>query len=195
MSASAAGDSPDFPLTVDDDGRVRINFPSLIRQDIPRRRPETSIRAARVDASTSALPRHPRHKPMRIIRRPLNGARTPQYPPLTREHLWLTAHRPPVMLQALHEEDLCRLCLSVKSHPVWSECGHSHCYACIRVWLEDSWKCPQSGCDGIMYRPPVRNAVEEEKLAVLYPKREDKSVVNYSWSGLIFPRRPGTPSP
>ncbi|KAJ7680844.1 hypothetical protein DFH06DRAFT_1315604 [Mycena polygramma] len=118
------GDSSELPILLDEHG-LRLGRigngpgpPSLIRQDIPRRRPETSIRAARVEASTSTVPRNPRHKPLRIIRRPVNGARTPQYPPLTRERLWLTEDRPPVV-RALNADDLCCLCVNVKSHPVW----------------------------------------------------------------------------
>ncbi|KAJ7646087.1 hypothetical protein DFH06DRAFT_1333018 [Mycena polygramma] len=181
-------------LQVDENGRLGIpdGPPSIIRQDIPRRRPETSIRAARVQASN--VPRNPRHIPLRIIRRPVNGARTPRFPPLSRENLWLTEERP-LAVRGLHPDDVCRLCFQVKSHPVSSECGHSHCYVCIRVALESSWNCPHPSCEATMYGPPVRNTIEEEKLAVLYPKREDNSVVNYSFSGLLFPQRPSSPSP
>ncbi|KAJ7605231.1 hypothetical protein DFH06DRAFT_1348796 [Mycena polygramma] len=203
-----AGDSPAFPLSVGEDGRVlgRVRGkgpPSIIRQDIPRRRErlDTSIRTARVQASpiarppvpaTSAVPRNPCHVPLRIIRTPVNGARTPQFPPLTPDRLWLTNDRPSVV-RALHADDLCPICVSVKSHSVWAECGHGYCYVCIRVALESSWECPEPRCKAIMYRRPSRNPIEEEKLAALYPNREDKSVVNYSFEDLVFPKRPSSP--
>ncbi|KAJ6509361.1 hypothetical protein C8R47DRAFT_1208545 [Mycena vitilis] len=180
-----------------EDGRVPpirygppYSAPSLIRQDIPRRRPQTSINAARVQASSG--PSNPRHKPLRIIRRPVNGARIPRFPPLTPERLWRTADRPTVV-RALHTDDLCSICVSVKSHPVWAACGHGYCYVCIRTSLETTWECPTRGCEHTIYRPPVRKSEEEEKLAALYPTREDKSVVDYSWSGLLFPRLPSSP--
>jgi hypothetical protein len=34
-------------------------------------------------------------------------------------------------------------------------CGHSHCFVCIHVWLEKSWRCPE--CLEMMYRKPFRH--------------------------------------
>jgi hypothetical protein len=41
-----------------------------------------------------------------------------------------------------------------------------------------------------MYIPPFRHWSEEASIAHIYPDWKDKSVVDYSWDGLIFPEEP-----
>lgn len=65
-------------------------------------------------------------------------------------------------------------------------CGHGHCYACIRVLLEDSWQCPK--CRSPITIPPFRNYDLEEGIAFDHPDWRDTSVVDYSWEGLSFPK-------
>ncbi|KAJ7474591.1 hypothetical protein B0H11DRAFT_2235963 [Mycena galericulata] len=82
----------------------------------------------------------------------------------------------------------CVFCHLVKSHPVSYLCGHSHCYACIRLWLEKKWTCPE--CVTPMHRAPFRQYAEEAGLADAYPEWNNKSVVDYSWDGMVFPKPP-----
>ncbi|KAJ7823462.1 hypothetical protein B0H13DRAFT_2376037 [Mycena leptocephala] len=101
----------------------------------------------------------------------------------------------PTLLMALdqapaREHHKCGICHAVKSHPVSYECGHGHCYVCIRMWLERSWKCPE--CLAVMYRAPFRVFAEEAWIADAYPNWHDTSKVNYNWDGLVFPKKPET---
>ncbi|KAJ7446785.1 hypothetical protein FB451DRAFT_1412194 [Mycena latifolia] len=102
------------------------------------------------------------------------------------EILYLTATRPPEV-ESPKKHHLCGICRGVKSHPVSYECGHSHCYVCICLWLEESWKCPT--CRKVMTAEPFRHYGEEDCLVDAYPDRGDKSEVDYSWDGLRFPKR------
>ncbi|KAJ7630164.1 hypothetical protein FB45DRAFT_1027397 [Roridomyces roridus] len=54
---------------------------------------------------------------------------------------WLTLDRPPE-LPELKDHHRCDICLGPKSHPVSYTCGHSHCYVCIRAWLDKRGDCP-----------------------------------------------------
>ncbi|KAJ7916473.1 hypothetical protein B0H13DRAFT_2323262 [Mycena leptocephala] len=74
--------------------------------------------------------------------------------PLTVESVLLTQLSPPAMTTD-HAHQTCRICLQIKSHPVAYRCGHSHCYRCIRVWLEDKWTCPV--CRATMHMAPCRH--------------------------------------
>ncbi|KAJ7821914.1 hypothetical protein B0H14DRAFT_3471094 [Mycena olivaceomarginata] len=80
-----------------------------------------------------------RVQPPSIVRRP--GLRIKRETPLSEADLYLDDTRPrsisapPILLT-------CTLCFNLKSHPVSYKCGHSHCYVCIRLWLETSWECP-----------------------------------------------------
>ncbi|KAJ7606433.1 hypothetical protein B0H17DRAFT_1154058 [Mycena rosella] len=111
-----------------------------------------------------------------------NGARRNMSPP-TRGTLLAHGQAHEVTPTANHH--ICGICTGVKSHPVSYVCGHSHCYACIRQWLETSWKCPQ--CMTVMHRPPFRHYGDEAGLAATYPGHDADSVT-YSWAGLPFPR-------
>ncbi|KAJ7036079.1 hypothetical protein C8F04DRAFT_1258194 [Mycena alexandri] len=110
-------------------------------------------------------------------------------------------HVPALTADALYKSDarladykdpkqhhLCGICKGVKDHPVSYVCGHSHCYACIRVWLEKGWKCPE--CQDIMHCPPFRHYGEESGLADTFPGWADASEIEISWVGLHFPKAP-----
>ncbi|KAJ7865251.1 hypothetical protein B0H13DRAFT_2353092 [Mycena leptocephala] len=128
----------------------------------------------------------------RLRRRPVNGVRQTRIPPLSHEKLWLTRDRPRLQTST-DPRDMCSICESIKSHPVLYECGHSHCYVCCRLFLEVAWKCPEFGCEAIMYCRPVRDSTEEARITAAHPNRKDNSRVDYSWDGLIFPKRPASP--
>ncbi|KAK7055855.1 hypothetical protein R3P38DRAFT_3342846 [Favolaschia claudopus] len=80
----------------------------------------------------------------------------------------------------------CSICSFVYSHPVCLECRHTFCYACIRQAFVATLKCPI--CRENVSRPPVRaprvleDAIEEDNEAAGFT---DKSIVDYSWSGLF----------
>ncbi|KAJ7870576.1 hypothetical protein B0H14DRAFT_3132064 [Mycena olivaceomarginata] len=96
--------------------------------------------------------------------------------------------RPP-SLTAKEPHHQCTICHCVKTHPVSYKCGHTHCFICIRVWLQISWKCPD--CNQVMHGPPSRNYDLEDWLSSAYPEiAADGSRVTYSWSGLVFPSAP-----
>ncbi|KAJ7222222.1 hypothetical protein GGX14DRAFT_558313 [Mycena pura] len=105
---------------------------------------------------------------------------------LKEEDLYLTDALPPLVAY-LPIKDTCTLCLGLKSHPVTYACGHSHCYVCIRLWLNSDWCCPE--CKTKMYRAPTRATEIEADIAARYPAWKDESEVDYSWDGLRFPRR------
>ncbi|KAJ7103990.1 hypothetical protein B0H15DRAFT_942025 [Mycena belliarum] len=106
---------------------------------------------------------------------------------LSHRELWQYGTGPPTQLIAdnkIHQQ--CGICRCVKSHPVSYTCGHSHCYVCIRMWLERKWTCPE--CVTVMDRAPFRQYAEEAAIAFDYPEWEDRSVVDYSFDGLVFPK-------
>ncbi|KAJ7038834.1 hypothetical protein C8F04DRAFT_1255758 [Mycena alexandri] len=109
--------------------------------------------------------------------------------PLTEDDLYVGPDRPaPLHTDRTHQT--CSLCLQVKAHPVSYLCGHSHCYVCIRLHLENDWRCPIAHCRSLMRRAPFRHHDEEEGIAFDFPDREDRSAVTYDWDGLTFPRPP-----
>ncbi|KAF8209774.1 hypothetical protein K438DRAFT_1810328 [Mycena galopus ATCC 62051] len=115
-----------------------------------------------------------------------HGKRTRRSEPLTPTELYHTSTRPVAEVPTAGHK--CVLCAGVKSHPVSSQCGHSYCYVCIRMHLEQEWTCPYPDCNRLMYKAPVIDEVEEDGVAVDYPHRVDKKVV-YTWDGLSFPYR------
>ncbi|KAJ7855833.1 hypothetical protein B0H13DRAFT_2357681 [Mycena leptocephala] len=122
------------------------------------------------------------------IRRCAPGVRASRDSPLTREALWLNDEWPPTAEQ-VQPDDQCGLCLSLKSRPVSYKCGHSHCYVCIRVWLEQSWECPDMFCGLTLHSEPIKAVEEELRVAARYPDCVDNTSVDYSWKGLVFPKR------
>ncbi|KAJ7021080.1 hypothetical protein C8F04DRAFT_1274149 [Mycena alexandri] len=117
------------------------------------------------------------------------GSRKIRDLPLKEEDLYVGPERPPP-LKTDRAHQTCSLCLQVKSHPVAYMCGHSHCYVCIRLHLENNWLCPIRDCRILMRRAPHRHHAEEGGIALDFPARNDRSVVTYDWEGLTFPRPP-----
>ncbi|KAJ7073669.1 hypothetical protein C8F01DRAFT_1360496 [Mycena amicta] len=83
---------------------------------------------------------------------------------------------------------LCRICRTVKSHSVLLMCGHSFCFVCARLTLNDDFKC--AVCGVLQYRPPIAFAQEREKIVAAIAPEVDESVVLFNWSGVRFPRVP-----
>ncbi|KAJ7136481.1 hypothetical protein C8R43DRAFT_1132383 [Mycena crocata] len=97
--------------------------------------------------------------------------------PLTVDDLYLTDARPPI-IEPAKPYHKCAICWGLKSHPV------SHCYVCIRLWLEKKPTCPE--CTAVMQLHPIRQYPEEQGL--LWDHGEwDASKVGYSWDGVDFP--------
>ncbi|KAJ7030945.1 hypothetical protein C8F04DRAFT_1263444 [Mycena alexandri] len=120
---------------------------------------------------------HPKHT------QPDGGYREPRTTALTRADLYEDG-RLPLPLQPLRPSQRCSLCTAVKSHPV------SHCYACIRLWLEQDWKCPVTACRTVLRTEPHRHFAEEQALAEAFPNWVNATVVTYNWEGLTFPKVP-----
>ncbi|KAJ7677864.1 hypothetical protein DFH06DRAFT_1316659 [Mycena polygramma] len=114
------------------------------------------------------------------------GIREDRDEALTVEDLWRPGSGPP-FVDSVSSGDNCTICLQLKSHPVFYNCGHGHCYTCIRIWLEEQWECPE--CRAIITQEPFRVYAVEEFLARLYGDW-DSSNVAYDWSGLTFPVLP-----
>ncbi|KAJ7770052.1 hypothetical protein B0H16DRAFT_1715678 [Mycena metata] len=119
------------------------------------------------------------------------GHREQRLTALIREDLYFEG-RLPVHQSTSRRSQRCSLCLSAKSHPVSYLCGHSHCYACIRLHLERSWECPTAGCSTVMQRAPHRHYPDEEALAEDFPLWVTQTAVFYTWDGLTFPKLPST---
>ncbi|KAJ6523684.1 hypothetical protein DFH09DRAFT_1096563 [Mycena vulgaris] len=193
-----------------DRGRISIidgpGPPTPIRPHLPLSR--AALRAAaqaRERSAAAARPPPPMSRSATRVRRgPLataaqraaaqaKGSRKKRDLPLTHEDLWLNGIGPPedAAPTTICSHHQCPICLDVKSHPVSYQCGHSHCYVCIRLWLEQHWTCPV--CVTTMTGAPFRNYVEEAGLEADFPNRMDTSIVAYSWDGLVFPRLPIMP--
>ncbi|KAJ7629779.1 hypothetical protein DFH06DRAFT_1338205 [Mycena polygramma] len=142
-----------------------------------------STRAGRRDQAR----RGPAGRPLSTAYMLGRGSRYPRSVPLKQESLWKDGTGPPTQY-ANREHHKCGICHLVKSHPVSYECGHGHCYSCIRMWLEISWKCPE--CMTTMHRAPFRVFSEEAWIADTYPNWNDTSAVDYNWDGLTFPKKP-----
>ncbi|KAJ6522921.1 hypothetical protein DFH09DRAFT_1096880 [Mycena vulgaris] len=104
--------------------------------------------------------------------------------PLKEQNLYLDAIRPPPLEDVKHHH-LCIFCRTVKSHPVSYKCGHSDCYFCVHLWLENKWTCPQ--CSDQITSAPFRHYGEEGSILHDYPAWVDRSRVSYSWEGLVLP--------
>ncbi|KAJ7779985.1 hypothetical protein B0H16DRAFT_1448413 [Mycena metata] len=107
--------------------------------------------------------------------------------PLAREDLYVDG-RLPARCGPSRRSQRCSLCKEAKAHPISYLCGHSHCYACVRLWLEFDWKYPVASCGRIMTHPPHRHVAEEESLAEDFPVWVKSTGVTYSWDGLTFPQ-------
>ncbi|KAJ6477126.1 hypothetical protein C8R47DRAFT_1140796 [Mycena vitilis] len=128
-------------------------------------------------------PPAPRRPAIRLIAP--DGRRRERDTPLTVEDLYLDDARPPDITYPKLQH-ICILCLGMKSHPVsYFNCGHTHCFVCIRVRVETSWSCPD--CGTIITRPPRKSDAEEAAIKADFGDW-DRSKVSYSWAGLSFPR-------
>ncbi|KAJ7601268.1 hypothetical protein DFH06DRAFT_1341731 [Mycena polygramma] len=114
------------------------------------------------------------------------GSRAPRAKALTTKELWVGGLEPPPRdpITTPHQE--CVVCKQVKTCPVISGCGHSHCYPCIRVALEYSFRCPS--CRAIMTSAPFRCWAEEQCIAHDHPDWNNTSRVVYDFDGIEFPR-------
>ncbi|KAJ7454343.1 hypothetical protein B0H11DRAFT_2244998 [Mycena galericulata] len=137
--------------------------------------------ARRVQRDTASRARHPVPLPAPVAPTFRGGTRIVRGPSPTSVAV---LGRRPEREEPLRDTDLYK----DGSHPVSYLCGHSHCYACIRVWLEKRWTCPE--CVTPMHRAPFRHYGEEAYIADAYPEWKDGSEVNYSFEGLVFPKRP-----
>ncbi|KAJ7670793.1 hypothetical protein DFH06DRAFT_1320716 [Mycena polygramma] len=115
------------------------------------------------------------------------GWRAPRAERLKVDELYIGTQRPAEVTTEERVHQMCAVCRQVKSNPVSYRCGHSHCYVCIRMWLEHSWKCPE--CITVMQESPVRHFPEENGIAFDFPSRANETKVTYSWDGLSFPQR------
>ncbi|KAJ7470055.1 hypothetical protein B0H11DRAFT_2237971 [Mycena galericulata] len=199
-SASASrGKKRRVPVAESDEERESTRVRARIaRQDAREREAGRQAVAARIAARTNPGPGRTRLVRRRDPAVDDVGEREERDLPLRRESLWLTGGRP-AEIPGCKPHHLCGICYGPKSHPVSYTCGHSHCYVCIRVWLQQSWACPV--CKTVMRIPPFRHFGEEDSMAADYPDWVDESRVDYSWDGLRFPKpprvriAPDTPSP
>ncbi|KAJ7102964.1 hypothetical protein C8R43DRAFT_1141086 [Mycena crocata] len=148
--------------------------------------PHQARRRARIDARREIVP--PPQPTLRIRSRRLafEGKRAHRENPLTEAELYSTDARPPVKSSPYSNLE-CGICYSIKSHPVKYGCGHSHCYVCIRQWLEHSFECPN--CRYRMCRPPTAALTIEGQIAIVHPEWQDTSNVVGTFEGLRFPAR------
>ncbi|KAJ7679526.1 hypothetical protein DFH06DRAFT_1316425 [Mycena polygramma] len=171
--------------------------PSLIPQDIPRISPlELELRS--LGAPRLARLVQARNRPYPSHYHPITGAyiglstmalienrpRSSAATTVRRPDRW-RLRRPTPLLPGEHE---CSLCEQVRSHPVKYKCGHGHCYVCIRIHLETSWKCPT--CDVLMTRAPKPDPDAELLIQLHHTRWIDESFVTGSWDGLHFPKLP-----
>ncbi|KAJ7653363.1 hypothetical protein DFH06DRAFT_1330744 [Mycena polygramma] len=114
------------------------------------------------------------------------GSRVPRAEPLVLKDLWIDGNEPPPRDPGRTPHQECAVCKQVKSCPVISGCGHSHCYPCIRVALEYSFNCPS--CRATMTAAPFRCWAEEQCIEHDHPDWNNTSRVTYNFDGLEFPR-------
>ncbi|KAJ7456843.1 hypothetical protein B0H11DRAFT_2243723 [Mycena galericulata] len=190
------GPPSSIPLSLGSNSGVRGQpYPPGILGDLEARTAATRERnRARIDAESAAFrAAHPNvviprtRTRLRPAGQPKasDGARTEREDPLTLESLLANGIAPPAR-STTREHQKCSICLHIKSHPVSYRCGHSHCYRCIRLWLETHWTCPE--CRTVMNEAPCRNYSEEAGILLDHPDWHDRSRVDYSWEGLRFPK-------
>ncbi|KAJ7856718.1 hypothetical protein B0H14DRAFT_3448338 [Mycena olivaceomarginata] len=157
-------------------------------------RTATSIRAAQENPTRNSTRLHNRGRESRARTPPppvatsaLAGYRVARRTPLTQAALYNDEARPPVLATS-KPHHVCTICWDIKSHPVSYICGHSHCYVCIRLWLERQWRCPD--CTQVIHMAPFRHYGEEKSITYDYPFWIDDSRVSYSFHGLVFPPAP-----
>ncbi|KAJ7121218.1 hypothetical protein C8R46DRAFT_1238485 [Mycena filopes] len=147
---------------------------------------QSGSRRSRRSPSPPIRSRHPAVFPPPLVQ-VTAGHRTPRTSPLTRAELYVGGVLP-AHLTTTRPSQRCSICCGVKAHPVSYACGHSHCYACIRLHLETSWRCPL--CPAILQAPPHRHWSEEQAILEDHPDFVRATQATYSWDGLFFPRGP-----
>ncbi|KAJ6544871.1 hypothetical protein DFH09DRAFT_1321726 [Mycena vulgaris] len=102
------------------------------------------------------------------VRCPHQGYRLVRETPLVEADLYQDGIVPAPQKTGNHDFR-CSLCSNVKAHPVVYACGHSHCYACARLWLEHHWTSSMAPlCSTLMRCPPHQELVQEAVIAELY---------------------------
>ncbi|KAJ7429266.1 hypothetical protein B0H11DRAFT_2266321 [Mycena galericulata] len=137
--------------------------------------------------TTTTIRSVPEQRPKSLELTPPRPQKRPKS--LTVGDLYRDEIRPPP-LNAPKPHHVCGLCHRVKSHPVSYECGHSHCFVCVRLWFVKKQSCPE--CSRFVFSAPYRHYGEERSLETDYPDWRDNSRVSYSWQGVVFPRRPSS---
>ncbi|KAJ7118519.1 hypothetical protein C8R43DRAFT_1137266 [Mycena crocata] len=90
------------------------------------------------------------------------GVREVRSAPLTREDMYKDGRVPVQPSAGARDQYECSLCGKVKCNPVSYECKHSDCYACIRLHLEQDWKCPT--CNAIITHKPAATSPRQLRL-------------------------------
>ncbi|KAJ6504321.1 hypothetical protein C8R47DRAFT_1210388 [Mycena vitilis] len=111
------------------------------------------------------------------------GFRTPRETPFTVKDLYLTDARPPADSDPRPHHE-CSVCYNIKSHPVAYRCGHSHCYVCVREWLETSWACPFCGVE--MTEEPMPGDDAKRAIAFDHPEWQDHSLAFQDDQGTLY---------
>ncbi|KAJ7150428.1 hypothetical protein C8R43DRAFT_1127906 [Mycena crocata] len=155
--------------------------PSAVAAHSPSPVPAPALVAPR---APSPVPAAPTPVQQSLVR---SAARYRIHPLFCEDGLWLTAARPRDIV-TIKPHHVCSICWNVKCHPVTSGCGHSHCFVCIRLWLQESWNCPD--CKKRMFYRPMRQWAEEHEINSSYPGWTDETAVSYSWVGLKFAKDP-----
>ncbi|KAJ6518236.1 hypothetical protein C8R47DRAFT_1205300 [Mycena vitilis] len=167
-------------------GRPGSKFNPFLLPESPRPSAQIPRGGYQTEAAVRALRREEALRLQMSPRlRAIVGFRRLRFEPLTYEDLYAGGVGPPEQ-EAIEGYQKCTICHFAKSHPVSYVCGHSHCYACIRMWLERKWTCPD--CVRPMFVAPFRQYAEEAALALAFPNWIDTSVVDYSFDSLIFPQ-------
>ncbi|KAJ7625129.1 hypothetical protein DFH06DRAFT_1325211 [Mycena polygramma] len=160
------------------------------RQNAARNAARRARRVAADDLEVEAYRRRHTAVPSVVLRvrappPPDHGSRVERVVALTVDNILCTEVKPPA-ITTTRSHQTCGICLHIKSHPVSYRCGHSHCYRCVRVWLESDFRCPT--CRTTMHMAPCRHYGEEDGIQLDHPTFVDRSVVDYSWAGLRFPK-------
>ncbi|KAJ7430100.1 hypothetical protein B0H11DRAFT_2264336 [Mycena galericulata] len=129
--------------------------------------------------------------PRRIRRVPVRQARVHQHPHRPRGQGWRAARNEPLTDNDLYLNDIRPPVLTTDRPHHTYPCGHGSCYVCARKWLEYQWMCPT--CRTLITSPPFRNFDAEAAIVYDHPEWDDRSLVNFSWDGLKFPKMPIAP--
>ncbi|KAJ7049775.1 hypothetical protein C8F01DRAFT_1348956 [Mycena amicta] len=116
------------------------------------------------------------------------GLWTPYAIQVARDDVFAAGSPDPPLTTDVDLNLICRICRTVKSHSVLLMCGHSFCFVCARLTLNDDFKC--AVCGVLQYRPPIPFPQERETISLAIAPEVDQSMVVFNWSGVRFPRVP-----